>query len=94
MVKEDIFKIFHIFNKDIASRRIISYDLWDSIPEIEKRKIFNNYNDYKKINEFYNEAKNRDNSFFYDIDDETLQVYNDRILNLSSDLIFNGMIII
>ena len=86
LVKDDISRVFHIFNNDIISRKIFSYNWWYLIPEDEKRHIFNNYNDYKKINQLYTEMKNRDNAFSYEVDEETLSVYNSRILNLATDL--------
>jgi hypothetical protein len=90
-VKNDIFNIFNTFRNDPHSRRILSYELWNSLSHKEKEQIFNDFDVYKNIDRLYSHINNRHQAFLSsDIDDETLKVYNDNCYDLSSKILETG----
>lgn len=87
-VKNDVYDIFDTFNKNHLSKMILPFETWYTLSENEKHQIFNNFDDYKNIDKLYEDVKNRHQACSTsDIDDETLEVYNNRCHNLSKRII-------
>ena len=59
-VLDDITLIYDSLREDIYSKIILTSSTWNSQTANVKRKIFYNYEDYKKIDEFYVKVKKRD----------------------------------
>ena len=87
-IRNEIFNTFNTFSNNSLSRKILPYGTWNSLSENEKYKIFNNFDDYNKIDKLYENIKNRHNAFLVsDIDNETLEVYNNSCYKLSKNII-------
>lgn len=78
---DDITQIYDSLREDIYSKIIFTSSAWNSQTANRKRKIFYNYDDYRKIDEFYSKVKKRDvylqqkgtiNDVVYEINKECL----------------------
>ena len=65
-----------------SAQSIFNSKLWDSKGINERREIFNNYDDYKKIENFYDCVDRRHSAFLQkDINNEMIERYNNECLN-------------
>lgn len=66
-IKEEVQSIYNeIHDKlqnNLLSKSIFSTDTWYSKPYYERQKIFTNYDDFEKINKFYNQLEKRHSVF-------------------------------
>jgi hypothetical protein len=58
-VKNEIVNIRDTLQNDIQSKSIFSSELWTSADNNYKSKIFDNYDDYRRLDAFYTELKQR-----------------------------------
>ena len=58
-IAKDIISIRDLLNENINSKRIFPTDIWFSKDEEEKWRIFNDYDDYYYLDDFYSKLKER-----------------------------------
>jgi hypothetical protein len=70
-----------------STQSIFNSKLWDSKGINERREIFNNYDDYKKIEHFYDRIDRRHSAFLQkDINDDLIEKHNKECLS-SADVV-------
>jgi hypothetical protein len=85
-IKREMAAVYNAFKNDILSKRIFLFRLWESFTSDNKRKIFNNYDDYNRIEEFYSKLKERDLAFSNNnIAIESVKKLNLNCLHLAHD---------
>jgi hypothetical protein len=72
-------------SEDINSKRIFPCKVWYSASSDLKRQVFDNYADYKSINDFYEELEIRDSLFAANSD--AFRINNKELLQKSDDIL-------
>jgi hypothetical protein len=79
-------KIVHdTLREDVNSKRIFPCKLWGSVSSDVKRELFDNYDDYNRINRFYEELKIRDT--LLSANSDTFRFSNKELLQISDELL-------
>lgn len=89
-IVREIVSIRDTLEKNILSKKIFPFEIWLSKDENDKRHVFNDYDDYNYIDEFYTKLKERDNELSRKrVDKETVKKSNEECLALATDTIEN-----
>ena len=84
-VHSEIKMVHDALEKDINSKRIFPCNVWYSAPSDLKRQIFDNYDDYISINNFYEELEIRDS--LLTAKSEAFRFDNKELLRVSDDIL-------
>jgi hypothetical protein len=89
-VIRDILAVYTDLTNNTLSAKILSFNTWESETVDVKHQIFDDYKDYKKIEEFYSELSIRDRYLSeQDINDGAIKIYNNRCRDLCTNIFTN-----
>lgn len=87
-ILKEIVSIRNQLQESALSQKIFHLEPWLSKDQDDKRHVFDDYADYKHIDNFYKKLKERDNDLSTkNIDHEELKRYNNECLILATDTI-------
>lgn len=87
-ILKEIVSIRDHLQQNVLSQKIFHLEPWLSKDQDDRRHVFDDYQDYKLIDNFYKKLKERDNELSNkNIEQEELKEHNNKCLTLATNTI-------